>query len=392
MHRRDDLSRNTAASSKRITRCRGGSRRSTSPSPPSRRPSRSCAGLKPRFEEHHGVKYTRGGADAAAELSTQASSTTVICRTRPSTSSTRRARRRRCCRRRKQKKAIGKTEIEEIIAKIARIPPRIGELRRPQRLQDLERDLKNVVFGQDPAIDALVVGHQAWRVPAWATREARSALPVLRSHGRRQDRGREAARVLPGRRVASASTCPNTWSACGLAADRRAAGLRRFRPGRPAHRGDHQASVRRAAARRDRKGAPGHLQHPAAGDGSRHADRQQRTQGGLPQRDHHHDHQRRRGRACEGTIGFTTERQAGDEMADIKRMFTPEFRNRLDAIDLLRGAGPRSHPAGGRQVPDATGRAVAREEGRSRRSPTTLKDYLAKKASTRRWARARWRG
>jgi len=32
------------------------------------------------------------------------------------------------------------------------------------------------------------------------------------------------------------------------------------------------------------------------------------------------------------TIGFTTQRQAGDEMVDIKRQFTPEFRNRLDAI------------------------------------------------------------
>jgi len=32
------------------------------------------------------------------------------------------------------------------------------------------------------------------------------------------------------------------------------------------------------------------------------------------------------------TIGFTTQRQQGDEMADIKRLFTPEFRNRLDAI------------------------------------------------------------
>ena len=32
------------------------------------------------------------------------------------------------------------------------------------------------------------------------------------------------------------------------------------------------------------------------------------------------------------TIGFTTQRQAGDEMGDIKRLFTPEFRNRLDAI------------------------------------------------------------
>jgi ATP-dependent Clp protease ATP-binding subunit ClpA len=32
------------------------------------------------------------------------------------------------------------------------------------------------------------------------------------------------------------------------------------------------------------------------------------------------------------TIGFTTNKQAGDEMADIKRMFSPEFRNRLDAM------------------------------------------------------------
>jgi ATP-dependent Clp protease ATP-binding subunit ClpA len=36
------------------------------------------------------------------------------------------------------------------------------------------------------------------------------------------------------------------------------------------------------------------------------------------------------------TIGFTTARQAGDEMGDIKRTFTPEFRNRLDAIVAFR--------------------------------------------------------
>jgi len=36
------------------------------------------------------------------------------------------------------------------------------------------------------------------------------------------------------------------------------------------------------------------------------------------------------------TIGFTTQRQQGDEMADIKRLFTPEFRNRLDAIVSFR--------------------------------------------------------
>jgi ATP-dependent Clp protease ATP-binding subunit ClpA len=36
------------------------------------------------------------------------------------------------------------------------------------------------------------------------------------------------------------------------------------------------------------------------------------------------------------TIGFTTRREQGDEMADIKRLFTPEFRNRLDAIVSFR--------------------------------------------------------
>ena len=55
-----------------------------------------------------------------------------------------------------------------------------------------------------------------------------------------------------------------------------------------------------AAARRDREGAPGHLQHPAAGDGPRHADRQQRAQGRLPQRDHRHDDQRGRRGAEQG--------------------------------------------------------------------------------------------
>ena len=48
----------------------------------------------------------------------------------------------------------------------------------------------------------------------------------------------------------------------------------------------------------------------------------------------------------------------------IKRMFTPEFRNRLDAIISFARARPRDHPARGRQVPDAARGAAAREEGR----------------------------
>ena len=70
----------------------------------------------------------------------------------------------------------------------------------------------------------------------------------------------------------------------GRPADRRAARIRRLRAGRTAGRRGPHASLQRRPARRDREGAPGHLQHPAAGDGSRHADRQHRAQGRLPQR------------------------------------------------------------------------------------------------------------
>src|SRR5919199_1122332 len=55
----------------------------------------------------------------------------------------------------KQKRIIGKAEIEEIIAKIARIPPRSVSTDDRSALANLDRDLKAVVFGQDRAIDAL---------------------------------------------------------------------------------------------------------------------------------------------------------------------------------------------------------------------------------------------
>ena len=64
------------------------------------------------------------------------------------------------------------------------------------------------------------------------------------------------------------------------------------------------------------------------------------------------------------TIGFTNQREQGDEMADIKRLFTPEFRNRLDADRQLPRARRRDHPARGRQVPAAAGEPAGREEGR----------------------------
>jgi ATP-dependent Clp protease ATP-binding subunit ClpA len=55
----------------------------------------------------------------------------------------------------KRKKTISKAEVEEIVAKIARIPPASVSNDDRSKLQTLERDLKSVVFGQDKALEVL---------------------------------------------------------------------------------------------------------------------------------------------------------------------------------------------------------------------------------------------
>src|SRR5512140_2461074 len=111
-------------------------------------------GLKTRFESHHGIKYSAAALTTAAELSARfindrhlpdkaidvIDEAGAAQRILPKT---------------KQKKVVGKIEIEEIIAKIARIPPRSVSSDDRESLKNLDRDLKAVVFGQDKAIDAL---------------------------------------------------------------------------------------------------------------------------------------------------------------------------------------------------------------------------------------------
>jgi ATP-dependent Clp protease ATP-binding subunit ClpA len=80
----------------------------------------------------------------------------------------------------------------------------------------------------------------------------------------------------------------------------------------------------------------------------------------------------------------------GDEMAEIKRLFTPEFRNRLDAIISFAPARPRDHPARRRQVPHATRRAVAREEGRGPLHRQAEGAGWPRRASIRSWVPVRW--
>jgi ATP-dependent Clp protease ATP-binding subunit ClpA len=111
-------------------------------------------GLKSRFEQHHSVKYTMAALSTAAELAAKYindrhlpdKAIDVIDEAGAA---------QRILPKFKQKKVIGNKEIEDIIAKVARIPPKNISSDDRNALKTLERDLKATVFGQDKAIEAL---------------------------------------------------------------------------------------------------------------------------------------------------------------------------------------------------------------------------------------------
>ena len=111
-------------------------------------------GLKPCFEEHHKVRYTAEAIRSAVELAARYihdrrlpdKAIDVIDET-GAAQMLKPANRRR--------KTLGVREVETVVAKIARIPPRSVSKSDKEVLRTLERDLKAVVFGQDKAITAL---------------------------------------------------------------------------------------------------------------------------------------------------------------------------------------------------------------------------------------------
>jgi ATP-dependent Clp protease ATP-binding subunit ClpA len=111
-------------------------------------------GLKSRFEDHHGVKYSTAAISAAAELSAKFindrhlpdKAIDVIDEAGAA---------QRILPKSKQRKTITKGDIEDIVSKIARIPPQSVNTDDRNKLATLDRDLKATVFGQDPAIEAL---------------------------------------------------------------------------------------------------------------------------------------------------------------------------------------------------------------------------------------------
>ncbi len=108
-------------------------------------------GLKKRYENHHQVRYTKPALYEAAELSHRylhgrylpdkaidlIDEVGAAIRMRPKT---------------KQRKTVSPKDVEEVLAKMARIPPKTVSRDDREALRNLERDLKLAVFGQDEAI------------------------------------------------------------------------------------------------------------------------------------------------------------------------------------------------------------------------------------------------
>ncbi len=111
-------------------------------------------GLKSRFEEHHGVRYADKALQVAAELSERYINERFLPDKAIDVIDEAGAFQRMQLPS-KRKKIIGVADIEEIVARIARIPPKSVSANDKEALRNLERDLRMTVFGQDEAITAL---------------------------------------------------------------------------------------------------------------------------------------------------------------------------------------------------------------------------------------------
>jgi ATP-dependent Clp protease ATP-binding subunit ClpA len=292
-------------------------------------------GLKSRFEEHHGVKYSASALTCAAELAARFindrhlpdKAIDVIDEAGAA---------QRILPKSKQKKTIGKSEIEDIISKIARIPPQSVNQDDRTKLQTIERDLKNVVFGQDPAIEAL----------AAAIKMARAGLG-------------KTDKPIGSFLFSGPTGVGKTEVAKQLA----------FILGIELIRFDMSEYMERHAVSRLIGAPPGYIGFDQGGLLTEAVTKKPHAVLLLDEIEKAHpdvfnillqvmDHGTltdNNGRKADfrnvivimttnagaeslqkRTMGFTETKQAGDEMADIKRMFTPEFRNRLDAIISFR--------------------------------------------------------
>jgi len=287
-------------------------------------------GLKSRFEEHHGVKYSASALTSAAELAARFindrhlpdKAIDVIDEAGAA---------QRILPKSKQKKTIGKSDIEDIISKIARIPPQSVNQDDRSKLQTIDRDLKNVVFGQDPAIEALG-----------------SAIKMARAGLGKTDKPIGAFLFSGPTGVGKTEVAKQLAFILGIE-------LIRF---------DMSEYMERHAVSRLIGAPPGYVGFDQGGLLTEAITKKPHAVLLLDEIEKAHpdifnillqvmDHGTltdNNGRKADfrnviiimttnagaeslqkRSIGFTDKKEAGDEMADIKRMFTPEFRNRLDA-------------------------------------------------------------
>lgn len=288
-------------------------------------------GLKSRFEEHHGVKYASAALVAAAELSSRYindrhlpdKAIDVIDEAGAA---------QRILPKSKQKKTINRQEIEEIVAKIARIPPQSVSVDDRSKLQTLDRDIKSVVFGQDPAIEALA-----------------SAIKMTRAGLGKVDRPIGSFLFSGPTGVGKTEVAKQLAFIMGIE-------LLRF---------DMSEYMERHAVSRLIGAPPGYVGFDQGGLLTEAVSKKPHCVVLLDEIEKAHpdifnillqvmDHGTltdNNGRKADfrnviiimttnagaeamqkSTMGFTNAREQGDEMADIKKFFTPEFRNRLDAI------------------------------------------------------------
>ncbi|WP_140635387.1 ATP-dependent Clp protease ATP-binding subunit ClpA [Methylibium rhizosphaerae] len=287
-------------------------------------------GLKSRFEEHHSVKYALNALQAAAELSAKFindrhlpdKAIDVIDEAGAA---------QRILPKSKQKKTITRAEVEDIVAKIARIPPASVSNDDRSKLKSLDRDLKSVVFGQDAAIDALA-----------------AAIKMARSGLGKPDKPIGSFLFSGPTGVGKTEVAKQLAYILGIE-------LVRF---------DMSEYMERHTVSRLIGAPPGYVGFDQGGLLTEAITKKPHAVLLLDEIEKAHpdvfnvllqvmDHGTltdNNGRKADfrnviiimttnagaetmnkATIGFTNAREAGDEMADIKRLFTPEFRNRLDA-------------------------------------------------------------
>ena len=111
-------------------------------------------GLKERFEEHHEIKYTEGSLKAAASLSSKHINDRFLPDKAIDVVDEAGARQ-KLVPSSKRKKTINELDIEKIVASIARIPEKTVSSSDKKSLEKLEENLKRVIFGQDEAVESL---------------------------------------------------------------------------------------------------------------------------------------------------------------------------------------------------------------------------------------------